>query len=203
MVNGFQKPGTTLSSIMNRKHINDPHPMRKVLDLGCGKRKRSGATGIDLNPQSGADIFHDLNVFPYPLADSSFDEIYLDNVLEHLDNVMGVMEEVHRIVIPNGMVHVIVPYFRSRWAFIDPTHRHFFTVDSFSYFDPNHVICQRYDYTSARFSIERIIFNETIACGKVARLLKALANKWPHRYERFLAHIFPLDDISFHLKAIK
>lgn len=174
-----------------------------VLDLGCGKRKRPGSTGIDMNARSSADIFHDLNVFPYPLADSSFDEIYLDNVLEHLDNVIAVMEEVHRIVVPDGMVHVIVPYFRSRWAFMDPTHRHFFTVDSFSYFDPSHIICQRYDYTLARFAIEKIVFNEKIACGKAAKAFKLLANRWPQRYERFLGHIFPLDDISYHLRAIK
>lgn len=176
---------------------------KKVLDLGCGKRKRPGSIGIDMNPRSAADICHDLNVFPYPLADSSFDEIFLDNVLEHLDNVMAVMEEVHRIIVPDGIVHVIVPYFRSRWAFVDPTHRHFFTVDSFSYFDPSHVICHRYDYTLARFSIESIAFNETIACRKVAKAVKFLANKWPQRYERFLGTIFPLDDISYHLRAIK
>ena len=177
--------------------------MGKLLDLGCGNRKRLGATGVDTNPRSAADIFHDLNVFPYPFADSSFDEIFLDNVLEHLDDVIAVVEEIHRIAAPNGMVHVIVPYFRSRWAFIDPTHRHFFTVDSFSYFDPEHVICQRYSYTFARFSTERIVFNETIAAGKVTVAFKWLANRWPQRYERFLGHIFPMDDITYHLRALK
>ena len=29
----------------------------------------------------------------------------------------------------------MVPYFRSVWAHIDPTHKHFFTVQSFIYFD--------------------------------------------------------------------
>ena len=64
-----------------------------VLDLGCGNKKRPGAVGSDFNSRSAADVIHDLNVFPHTLDHSSFDEIYLDNTLEHLD---GVMEDVHR-----------------------------------------------------------------------------------------------------------
>ena len=65
----------------------------KMLDLGCGNAKRPGAVGVDFNDRTAADIVHNLNSFPYPFEDASFDEIYLDNVLEHLDDVMGVMEE--------------------------------------------------------------------------------------------------------------
>jgi len=36
----------------------------KILDLGCGKRKRKGATGIDISKYADADVVHDLNVFP-------------------------------------------------------------------------------------------------------------------------------------------
>jgi len=83
----------------------------KVLDLGCGNTKRHGAIGVDFNSRTAADVIHNLNNFPYPFEDSSFDEIYLDNTLEHLDNVMLVMEEMHRISKTGGLVKVIVPYF--------------------------------------------------------------------------------------------
>ena len=69
----------------------------KVLDLGCGNTKRPGAIGVDFNDRSAADVIHNLNRFPYPFNDSSFDEIYLDNTLEHLDDVTRVMEEVYRL----------------------------------------------------------------------------------------------------------
>ena len=115
--------------------------MKKILDLGCGNKKRPGAIGVDFNERTSADIIHNLNSFPYPFEDGFFDEIYLDNTLEHLDDVMKVMEEAHRICKPNGVVKVIAPYFRSMWACIDPTHKHFFTVDSFAYFDPESIIC--------------------------------------------------------------
>ena len=45
----------------------------KILDLGCGKKKRPGSVGVDINPNSDADIIHDLNVFPYPFENSSFE----------------------------------------------------------------------------------------------------------------------------------
>ena len=179
------------------------HVKLTILDLGCGNKKRDGAIGIDFNSRTAADVIHDLNTFPYPLEDSSFEEIYLDNTLEHLDNVIRVMEEVHRISAPNALVKVIVPYFRSPWAFIDPTHKHFFTVNSFAYFDPVHPICQRYDYTLSRFRVEKVVFNETIPGRISKRIMRKIANKLPQRVEYFLSHLYPLDDITYYLKAIK
>lgn len=174
--------------------------MKKILDLGCGKKKRPGAIGVDFNDRMNVDVVHDLNIFPYPFEDERFEQIYLDNTLEHLDNVISVMEEVHRICIFGGQVKVIVPYFRSIWACIDPTHRHFFTVDSMAYFDPRHSIAQRYDYTEAKFHIEKIVFNETLENSWFKRCVLKLANKYPNRYERYLSHFYPLDDITYYLK---
>jgi len=178
-------------------------PFSRVLDLGCGNSKRSGAVGVDFNDRTDADIVHDLNQFPYPLEDSSFDEIYLDNVIEHLSDVIKVMEEVYRVSADNALVKVIVPYFRSRWACIDPTHCHFFSVDSFAYFDPDEEIFRRYNYSLARFKVERVVFNETIPGGLFKRLMVMIGNRWPRGYEGRLSHLYPLDDITFYLRAMK
>ena len=182
-----------MNSILENKKL-------KILDLGCGKKKRMGAIGVDFSNRHAADIIHNLNIFPYPFNDDEFDEIYLDNVLEHLDTPMQVMEEVHRVCKVGGNVKVIVPYFRSVWAFIDPTHKHFFSVDSFAYFDPHHPICQRYEYTLARFTIEKVIFNETLKNRWTKKLMMKSANKYPSQYELYFSHLYPLDDISYYLK---
>lgn len=174
----------------------------KILDLGCGKKKRSGSIGVDYSDRHDADVIHNLNVFPYPFLDGEIDEIYLDNVLEHLENPMSVMGEVYRISKVGGKIKVIVPYFRSVWAFIDPTHKHFFTVDSFAYYDPNHIICQRYDYVETRFKVERVVFNETLTNGWIKRMVIKMANRWPHRYEYYFSHLIPLDDITYYLRKI-
>jgi predicted SAM-dependent methyltransferase len=179
----------------------------KSLDLGCGSRKQAEMVGIDINPRSQADVIHDLNRFPYPFEDSTFDEIYADNSLEHLDDTVRVMEELHRICKPGSLIRIIVPYFRARWAFVDPTHRHFFTVDSFGYFDPSHPFNQRYGYSQATFTTEKIRFNEKITERGLVKplrvLLKAFANRWPARYEAYLSHLFPLDELTFYLRTVK
>lgn len=175
---------------------------KKALDLGCGKKKRPGTIGVDYSDRHDADVIHNLNAFPYPFKDEEIDEVYLDNVLEHLDEPMAVMSEIHRICKPHATVKVIVPYFRSVWAYIDPTHKHFFAVDSFAYYDPSHIICQRYDYVKTRFKVERVVFNETLPGGFVKNQMIRLANRWPNRYEYYLSHLFPLDDITYYLSRI-
>lgn len=175
----------------------------KILDLGCGNKKYPGAIGIDINPLTDADIIHDLNSVPYPFEDSFFDEVIVDNVIEHLHNVILIMEELSRISKQGATIKVIVPYFRSKWAYIDPTHRHFFTVDSFAYFDPDHIISKLYKYSPVRFKVKKVIFNEKLKNKFFKSILIFLANKWPIRYETYLSHLIPLDDLTFYLINLK
>ena len=178
---------------------------KKILDLGCGKKKRAGSIGVDWSDRHDADVIHDLNKFPYPFADNEIDEIFLDNILEHLDDPMRVMQEIFRISKVNASIKITVPYFRSVWAFIDPTHKTFYTVDSFAYYDPSHIICQRYDYVDTRFSVERVTFNEELSTSPfhlIKKMVIKIANKWPNRYEIYLSHLFPLDDITYYLRKI-
>ena len=181
--------------------------MKKILDLGCGNQKKIGAIGIDINPVTKADIIHDLNIFPYPFEKSTFEEIYVDNVIEHLDNIMKVMEEIHRISKPDGSVVIKVPYFRSRYAFNDPTHYHFFSVDAFTYFDPAHIHHALYPYSPCLFDTTKIVFNENFPNAGFKGFLKKIflrfANKYPQFYEHYLGHFIPLDELTFHLKTIK
>ncbi|MBA3656408.1 MAG: methyltransferase domain-containing protein [Gemmatimonadaceae bacterium] len=177
-------------------------PAVRILDLGCGNKKRPGAVGVDFNDRTQADVVHNLNEFPYPFEKGTFDEVYLDNTLEHLDQPLHVMEEVYRITRPGALVKVIVPYFRSPWAFHDPTHQHFFTVHSFAYYDPDHIVCQRYDYTLARFKVEKIRFNETYGNRWTKRIMLSIAHRWPARYEYYVSHLYALDELAFYLRRI-
>jgi SAM-dependent methyltransferase len=174
----------------------------KILDLGCGKKKRAGSVGVDINPNSDADIIHDLNVFPYPFDNSTFEYCFLDNALEHFDNPIRVMEEIYRILKLEGTCKIIVPYFRSRWAYIDPTHKNFFTIDSFMYFDPDNFYYTNLGYTKAKFKTLKISFNETLKNSFFKKILIRFANKHRYFYETYLSHYFPLDDITFYLKKI-
>jgi len=181
--------------------------VKKILDIGCGTRKRCGAIGMDINPSVSPDVLQDLNEIPYPFEDSIFDEIYADNVIEHLNDVVKVMEELHRIGKPGALVKIDVPYFRAKWAFLDPTHKHFFTTESFAYFDPDHIHSTLFPYSSKRFKVEKLVFNEKITdkgmLGLFRSLIKKIANRHPLGYETYLSHLFPLDELTFYIRVIK
>lgn len=175
----------------------------KILDFGCGKRKQKGATGIDISKDTDADVIHDLNVFPYPFADNEFDYVYADNVIEHLGDVVKVLEELHRITRNGATLKIIVPFFRSHYAFIDPTHKHFFTVRSLDYFDSEKDFNQLYKYSRCHFKIKKVLFDENIKHGLFGKVLTWFANKRPIFYETKISMIFPLSTITYYLDTLK
>jgi predicted SAM-dependent methyltransferase len=70
----------------------------RILDVGCGINKKPGSIGIDRNPRSKADVIVDVDHFPYPFRDSSFDGLQAIHVIEHVSDVIRTMEEFHRLV---------------------------------------------------------------------------------------------------------
>lgn len=89
---------------------------------------------VDFSPLVNPDVAHDLNTFPYPFEDNSFDYIEAYHVLEHLDRPFEVMRELHRIARPNARIHIKVPHF-SR-GFTHAEHAHGFDVSFPLYFNP-------------------------------------------------------------------
>ena len=110
----------------------------RILDVGCGIHKTPGAIGIDRNPAGNADVLCDLDRFPYPFADNSFDVVVAVHVIEHLADVIRTMEEFHRLLKPNGKIRIETPHYTDFSSFCDPTHRSHLTSFSFRYFGENH-----------------------------------------------------------------
>jgi SAM-dependent methyltransferase len=110
----------------------------RTLDVGCGIRKHPGSIGIDRNPRSRADVVCDLDRLPYPFRDNSFDHLRAIHVIEHLSDVVGAMEEFHRLVRPGGRIRIETPHYTDFSSFCDPTHRSHLNSFSFRYFGPNH-----------------------------------------------------------------
>src|SRR3989339_787058 len=104
------------------------------LNLGCGRDIRKGYVNLDSAPLKGVDAVHDMDKFPYPFKDNQFTEVIANHVLEHVQNLMKVMQELSRICKPNAIIKVRVPFYHSHGAFQDPTHKIFFTMDTFDYF---------------------------------------------------------------------
>src|ERR1700741_2375049 len=107
--------------------------MNKI-NIGSGKDKKEGYVNLDWDEASEPDIRHDLNKYPYPFPDSSFDLAEAYHVLEHLDRPFDAMREFHRILRPGGRLLVRVPHF-SR-GFTHAEHAHGFDLTFPHYFNP-------------------------------------------------------------------
>ncbi|MCB1152436.1 MAG: class I SAM-dependent methyltransferase [Deltaproteobacteria bacterium] len=98
------------------------------LDLGCGPRKTPGFFGVDHAPFEGVDLVHDLRQTPWPLDESSFDEVVASHIIEHLDDVPAFLREIHRVCRDGAVVRIITPHYSNRSSYLDPTHRHAFSA---------------------------------------------------------------------------
>ncbi|MFZ0592816.1 MAG: methyltransferase domain-containing protein [Bryobacteraceae bacterium] len=109
-----------------------------VLDIGCGINKYPGSIGLDRSPNTRADIIADLDSFPYPLRDHSFREVRAIHVIEHVADVIRMMEEIHRLLASGGRVFIVTPHYTDFSSFCDPTHRWHLNSFSLRYFGEDH-----------------------------------------------------------------
>lgn len=185
---------------MNTREIERICGGKRVVDLGCGQNKFPNSLGVDYAGNAHADVQHDLDVYPYPLAESSCDVVLLRNVIEHVRNVVGLMEEVHRIGRPGGEVIITTPHFSSLYSYQDPTHLRHLALDSMDYFtaDTRHSNF----YSARRFSVigKGLDFGKSFPFSGLARALAALSMK---KYEKHFAFILPANSIWFHLRIVK
>lgn len=113
------------------------------LDLGCGNRKVAGFIGIDRKADSDADIIRDVEKRGLPFSDSSVAEIVTRHFLEHVTDLIFVMSEIWRVLKPNARVHIEVPVVPCKDAYTDPTHKRFFTDETFKFFEHGSRWCER------------------------------------------------------------
>jgi SAM-dependent methyltransferase len=114
--------------------------------IGCGSRREKAIRGLgqdkgwtklvtlDNNTAHNPDVLWDLNEWPLPFSDNTFDEIHAYEVLEHLGeqgDYYGFFKEwfeYWRILKPGGLFHATVPSFGSPWAWGDPSHTRIITA---------------------------------------------------------------------------
>lgn len=174
------------------------------LDVGCGSSKKAGFIGMDILNFENVDIVHDLGCYPWPFKDNEVEELIMDNVLEHLERPLKVIEEVYRISSNNCTLKITVPYFRSIYAFIDPTHVNFFSLHWFDYFDKSKSLANKYAYSSCHLRIEKKTVHFSYSkFNIIGMLISMYANKFPESYEYRLSRYFPADYIVFDLTVIK
>lgn len=129
---------------------------RKLL-LATGKEKREGFVHHDrekLWPH--IEVTHDLNNFPYPWENDSWDYIEASDIFEHLRaNIIEVMDELWRVIAPGGHLFIHTAEAGSWQLNMDPTHTQGFMLNSFDYFDPETRHGEQYSYTEHKWKILR------------------------------------------------
>jgi SAM-dependent methyltransferase len=121
-----------------------------ILDIGCGNHKWPGSIGLDIIPLAGVDIVHDLNQFPYPFPNDTFDLVRVIHVIEHIRSIPKTMEEIHRISKNGGEVIVETPHYTDVSSWQDPSHLWHLNTRSFNFFLAGHASSY---YSTARFEI--------------------------------------------------
>lgn len=122
----------------------------KRLNIGCGKNARKDCINLDTVKLPGVEVVHNLDKYPWPFKDNTFEEVYCFSVLEHLNDIIKPLEEIHRISKNKAKIIISVPIASGVGAFADPTHKVFYEYTSFDYFKPDNYLNY---YSKARFNI--------------------------------------------------
>lgn len=122
-----------VDAVWDSIHVQGEPPAR-VLDIGCGSRKQHQASiGVDRFPHAQVDVVADLER-GLPFADNAADHVFAVHFLEHVRELLGLMNEIHRVLKPSGVLHVMVPNCSFVNAVADPTHVRFFNQHTFKFF---------------------------------------------------------------------
>ena len=174
----------------------------RILDVGCGINKFAGAIGIDNNPRTKADVLCDLDHFPYPFRDNSFDQLRAIHVIEHVADVIRTMEEFHRLVRNGGTVLMETPHYTDFSSFCDPTHRWHLNSFSFRYFGQDDAGFGY--YSQARFRERKVRVKLLALCRYLG--FELLVNAFP-RFRRFweyyLCYVVRGKVITFEFEVLK
>lgn len=110
------------------------------LDVACGAAKHSGYVGMDIRPLPGVDIVHDIESIPWPLPDECVLSAIASHIVEHINPVkfgfINWMNELWRVMKPDGEVAIACPHGYSPGYLQDPTHCNALNETTWAYFDP-------------------------------------------------------------------
>jgi ubiquinone/menaquinone biosynthesis C-methylase UbiE len=165
------------------------------LNLGCGNKPKVGFVGVDKYPCDAVDVIADLSK-KLPFEDSTVEEIYMDNVIEHILDIPSLFEELNRICKPRAKITVITPHFASHASWKDPTHVHHLSYFSMNHFEKENVA----HYTKGGLTVleQKLSFGGIL--GNIGRMIFLIS---PREYESNWCFIFRPSTLKFILEVKK
>ena len=121
-----------------------PHIMGRVLDLGCGSRKRNpDHVGADVLDYEGVDIVGDAFDILAAIPDAALGGVHSYHFFEHVEDVPRLMTHLARVIRPGGELEVTVPHFSNPYYYSDSTHKGFYGLYTFSYWAVDQIFRRR------------------------------------------------------------
>lgn len=105
--------------------------------LGAGKDRKLGYVHVDIYPFEGIDIVADVTKGLPTIADNSADEVFSQDFMEHLppESKVPVINEIWRILKPDGLMEHWIPNAGSTNDFGSPSHLSHWSLQQFEHFD--------------------------------------------------------------------
>ena len=127
-----------IQSLVEKIFTTLDHPNPRILDVGCGTGANlkmlaayGSAEGVDISPQAvdfcrerGLDSVKLGAIEDLPYESDSFDLVTALDVVEHLDDDVGGLREMRRVLRPGGQVLLFVPAFMFLWGVQDDVSHH-------------------------------------------------------------------------------
>ena len=188
-----------------------------VLDIGCGKAKTAGAIGVDINQTTDADVLADVSRHGLPFQSERFERIHINHIIEHVEEPIRFLEEIHRVAVGGAEVVGVTPHFSNPCSYADPTHRHHFSLLFLGFFFSdwrpptgwrlwvNRCLECYYPMHSFYTAIRFEVLECRITFCRLHRWLGIawFANRFPEIWEFHLSGIFRARDIYFRLRVRK
>jgi len=176
----------------------------KKLNVACGRDIKEGYINLDFVDALGVDIVHNLEKFPYPFKENTFDFIYAQQIIEHLNDPEGFIRELWRISKPGAKIFIGTVHFSSPIVWGDITHKRPYQSDTLNYFNIKY---KNRNYGSLMNSKEEFFHvKSTIHFRYFLRPLKYLVNLNRYMqliYERYFSAFFRADGQSYDLIVVK
>jgi SAM-dependent methyltransferase len=183
-----------------------------VIEIGCGSSpKIKDAITVDILDLSGVDIITDVSK-GLPFNDNSVDEIHSYHFLEHVEDLQSLFKEMYRVLKEDGLIIGTVPHFSNPYYYSDPTHKIFFGLYTFSYFDKEQQLFKRKVptfYSKELFHTKKIRLGFTspfpgrYIFKKAIGLIANLSSYTREFFEENLVYIVPVYEIYFELRKVK
>ena len=104
----------------------------KKINLGNGNRYLENYINIDKSKKANPDLVLDLEKDNIPYEDNSIDEVLATHILEHIQNIIPLMNECYRVLKEGGRMIIEVP--QGLGQDCDPTHVRRFNELSWRYY---------------------------------------------------------------------